>query len=56
VIPEEELIKRKYIDKITRSSIYLNQDSDTNIGSWTKEYLFDYTKPDLVKIKALFKI
>ena len=54
VIPEEELIKRKFIDKITRSSIYLNPEFDTE--SWAKEYMFDYTKPDLVKIKELFNI
>jgi hypothetical protein len=54
IIPENELIERKYIDVDKKKSIYLNPESDEK--PWSKPYLFDYTKPDLDKIKSLFKL
>ena len=53
IIPENELIERKYINIDTKKTIYLNPESDDK--SWSKAYLFEYTKPDLDKIKTLFK-
>jgi hypothetical protein len=48
IIPENELIERKYINIDKHKSIYLNPESDDKL--WCKAYLFDYTNPDFDKI------
>ncbi len=53
IIPEKELIDREYVDVDTRRSIYLNPSTKDH---WTQKYLFDYTNPDIDKIKQIFKI
>ena len=50
--PEEHQLFKEFIDK--HKSIYLNPESDDKL--WCKAYLFDYTNPDLDKIKSLFNI
>lgn len=53
IIPENELIKHKYIDLETKRNIYLNPNTKDH---WSQKYLFDYTKPDIEKIKNLFEL
>ena len=50
IIPENELIERKYINAKIKD-LRINQKS-----KWVEEYLFDYTNPDIDKIKNMFKI
>lgn len=53
IIPENDLIKHKYIDLETKRSLYLNPNTKDH---WSQEYLFDYTKPDIEKIKQIIPI
>ena len=55
IIPEKELIDRKYMNTDKKTIIYLIPDSKRECkNSWANEYLFDYTKIDEVKIKTIF--
>ena len=57
VIPEHELISRKYIDTDKKTVITLNPASNKKCkNSWTNEYLFDYTKLDGEKLKKMFNL
>lgn len=54
IIPEDVLIAEGHINDHKRH-INLNP-LDNNENHWSKQYLFDYTNPDIIKIKKMFKI
>lgn len=53
IIPEKELIDHGYLDIENKRMIYLNP---KNKDHWSQKYLFDYTKPDIDKIKSTLNI
>ena len=59
IIPEHELLSRKYINIDKKASICLTLNSRIKKNRWANEYLFDYTnltEIDIQRLKTMFNL